>query len=71
MKIEKHPTVLAYREKNQSGPASPAAVLQASELKQLARDAGADDVGFIEIGRPVLDQERHEILKAYPGRKRS
>ncbi|ODA28254.1 4Fe-4S binding protein [Planctopirus hydrillae] len=66
MKIEMHPTVLAYHEKNQSLPARPAVVLQATELKQLARDAGADDVGLIEISRPVLEQERHEILKAYP-----
>jgi ferredoxin len=29
-------------------------------------DAGADDVGFVEIGRPALDDQREGILKAVP-----
>jgi Fe-S-cluster-containing hydrogenase component 2 len=30
-------------------------------------DAGADDVGFVSIDRPELDDQRHGILQAFPG----
>ena len=39
--------------------------LDAGWLKQLVLDAGADDVGFVEIGRPALDDQRQDILKAF------
>ena len=41
-------------------------VLDAAWLKQLCLDAGADDVGFIELERPALAQERLHIEKAFP-----
>jgi ferredoxin len=43
--------------------------LNSEWLKQLVLDAGADDVGFVEIGRPALDDQRHDILKAFPHTK--
>jgi Fe-S-cluster-containing hydrogenase component 2 len=65
--IKEHPTVKAYRRKpaleKTSGP------LDAGWLKQLVLDAGADDVGFVEIGRPALDDQRQDILKAFPHTK--
>jgi Fe-S-cluster-containing hydrogenase component 2 len=65
--IKEHPTVKAYRQKpaleKTSGP------LDAGWLKQLVLDAGADDVGFVEIGRPALDDQREDILKAFPHTK--
>jgi len=43
--------------------------LDAGWLKQLVLDARADDVGFVEIGRPALDDQREDILKAFPHTK--
>src|SRR4029077_18987412 len=40
--------------------------LDAVWLKQLVLDAGADDVGFVEIDRPALDDQRQDILSAFP-----
>jgi len=34
-------------------------------LRQLCKDAGADDVGFVTIDRPELDSDRKDILKAF------
>lgn len=66
MKLEDHPTVRRIRLKtlNQVAPAKQP--LDAQWLKQLVLDAGADDVGFVEIGRPALDDQRQDILKAFP-----
>src|ERR1041384_1321485 len=59
-----HPTVRAHRQKqasqNTSGP------LDAAWLRQLCLDAGADDVGFVEVDRPALAQERPHIQRAFP-----
>ena len=66
MKLEDHPTVQRIRLK--TTPAVPAQTesLDAGWLKQLVLDAGADDVGFVEIGRPALDDQREDILQALP-----
>jgi len=65
--IKEHPTVKAYWQKpaleKTPGP------LDAGWLKQLVLDAGADDVGFVEIGRPALDDQRQDILKTFPHTK--
>src|SRR5204862_8105066 len=39
--------------------------LDARWLKQLVLDAGADDVGFVEISRPALDNQRQDILNTF------
>lgn len=39
------------------------------DLRALALECGADDVGVIEIQRPGLDPQRDEILKNYPWTK--
>ncbi|MDB5339728.1 MAG: flavodoxin reductase family 1 [Planctomycetaceae bacterium] len=66
MKLEDHPTVQRMHLK--AGPSVPSQgeSLDAGWLKQLVLDAGADDVGFVEIGRPALDDQRDDILKAFP-----
>lgn len=43
--------------------------LDAKRLRQLAIDCGADDVGLVEIGHPLLDDQRADILKFYPRTK--
>ncbi len=41
-------------------------LLAAEDLRRICMEAGAGDAGFIEIGRQALDQERSDILAAYP-----
>ncbi|MGE0760543.1 MAG: SCP2 sterol-binding domain-containing protein [Pirellulaceae bacterium] len=69
MKLEDHPTVQRIR--LQATPSAPSKKesLDAKWLKQLVLDAGADDVGFVEIGRPAVDDQREDILKAFPHTK--
>lgn len=69
MKLEEHPTVQRIRSKSVPSTASQKEPLDAGWLKQLLLDAGADDVGFVEIGRPALDDQREDILKAFPQTK--
>jgi len=40
--------------------------LTAAELRKICLDAGADDVGFVSIGRSEIDPQRAEILQAFP-----
>jgi epoxyqueuosine reductase QueG len=62
--INEHPTARAQHQR----PALPKAVgpLDAAWLRQLCLDAGADDVGFVEVDRPVLAGERPHIQRAFP-----
>src|SRR5215207_2596614 len=69
MKLEDHPTVQRIRLKTIPSAPSKKESLDAGWLKQLVLDAGADDVGFVEIGRPALDDQRQDILKAFPHTK--
>lgn len=66
MKLEDHPTVQRTRLKAVPSVPSSKESLDGGWLKQLVLDAGADDVGFVEIGRPALDDQREDILKAFP-----
>src|SRR3954470_5502263 len=66
MKLEDHPTVQRIRLKTVPSVSSKNQSLDAGWLKQLVLDAGADDVGFVEIGRPALDDEREAILQVLP-----
>src|SRR3982751_6292539 len=66
MKLEDHPTVQRVRLKTVP---SKKQSLDAGWLKQLVLDAGADDVGLVEISRPALDDQRQDIFKAFPHTK--
>jgi NAD-dependent dihydropyrimidine dehydrogenase PreA subunit len=66
MKLEDHPTVHRIHLKTVNSAESKKDALDAEWLKQLVLTAGADDVGFVEIGRPALDDQREDILKAFP-----
>ncbi|MDJ0754105.1 MAG: SCP2 sterol-binding domain-containing protein [Ardenticatenaceae bacterium] len=70
MKLEEHPSVIQYRA-TQIVPGSddPHEPLDASWLRRLCLEAGADDVGFVEIDRPALDNQRDDILYVYPKAK--
>jgi site-specific DNA recombinase len=69
MKLEDHPTVRHVRSRPAALASPPEDPLDAAWLKQLVLDAGADDVGFVEIGRPALDDQREGILKTFPRTK--
>ncbi|NJK80268.1 MAG: 4Fe-4S ferredoxin [Chloroflexaceae bacterium] len=40
--------------------------LDAQWLRQLCLDLGVDDVGFVSIDRPELDEQRADLLHAFP-----
>jgi epoxyqueuosine reductase QueG len=40
--------------------------VSADEVREICREAGADDAGFVEIERKALAHERGDILKIYP-----
>src|SRR5215207_11206102 len=66
MKLDDHPAVRRFRLRTVPPAAPKSDRLDRAWLKQLVLDAGADDVGFVEIGRPDLDDQRDDILKAFP-----
>ena len=67
MKLADHPTVKSFYAKAASEP--PPSVLDAEWLRELCRQAGANDVGLVEIGRPALDDQRDDILRFFPATK--
>src|SRR5690349_12481738 len=69
MKLEDHPTVRRIRLQTVNSVPRSQKLLDAEWLKQLVIDAGADDVGFVDIGRSALDDQREDILKAFPHTK--
>jgi ferredoxin len=67
MPLAEHPTVKAFYEKAARAPIPDApTTLDADWLRQVARDAGADDVGLVEISRPALDDQREAIVRFFP-----
>src|SRR5579872_2046619 len=69
MNLAEHPTVRRFRESNRPGDAGPPKPLDAAWLRQLCLDCGADDAGLVEIGRTALDDQRADILRAFPPTK--
>src|SRR5262249_48219316 len=63
-KFEDHPTVKAMRAREPAPRLSEP--LDAAWLRALCLEAGADDVGFVELDRPALAQEREHILRTFP-----
>lgn len=73
-KLQDHPTVKQFQAKQMQGllptttdsPDSPDSTCDAQWLRRLCLDAGADDVGFVSIDRPELDDQRADILRVFP-----
>lgn len=63
-RFDDHPTVVAVR-RTIPLPRSDAP-LDAAWLRRLCLDAGADDVGFVEIERPELAEERRHVAALFP-----
>ncbi len=69
-KLDTHPTVIKFREQQAlADNPSRQKPLDAAWLKELCIGAGADDVGFVDINDPAVDDQRDKILEAYPKTK--
>lgn len=66
MKLDEHPTVIQVRTRPPTPPNERPTMLKAEWLRQQVLDAGADDVGFVEIDRAELDDQRADILRHVP-----
>jgi ferredoxin len=66
MSIEDHPTVKRHHEKSTRSNKRPPSVLDASWVREQALEAGADDVGFVEVTRPALGDQIDDIRAAFP-----
>ncbi|MCC5632765.1 hypothetical protein LC613_34875 [Nostoc sphaeroides CHAB 2801] len=55
-KFDNHPTVRWWREQSTNNPKTSTVALNSDSLRSLCLDAGADDVGFVEIYRPAISQ---------------
>ncbi len=71
MNLAEHPTVRRFHESRAGRPASAEAPrpLDAAWLRQLCLECGADDAGLVEISRPALDDQRADIVRAFPPAK--
>lgn len=70
-KMDDHPSVINYYKK--SGGAGSGAdiigksrVLNASWLREICREAGADDAGFVSIDNPMVSADKDAILASFP-----
>ncbi|MHC5538772.1 4Fe-4S ferredoxin, partial [Singulisphaera rosea] len=64
-KLDEHPTVIRHRQRLASETPAPRS-LDAAWLRRLCLEAGADDVGFVALDRAELDDQRAEIVGAFP-----
>ncbi|BAZ00762.1 4Fe-4S ferredoxin iron-sulfur binding domain protein [Tolypothrix tenuis PCC 7101] len=69
-KFDEHPTVKHWRKQEASeAKVIPSTQIDAQWLRHLCLEAGADDVGFVEIDRPEIADQRQDILAAFPPTK--
>ncbi len=69
-KFDEHQTIKWWREKSMNQPQFVApTTLNADSLRELCLQAGADDVGFVEIDRPEIADQHADILAAFPRTK--
>lgn len=69
VQLDDHPTVKRFYKTNNGHPKSATTTLDAEWLRKLCLGAGADDVGFVEIDRPDIADQRNEILAIFPHTK--
>ena len=67
MQLAEHPTVKQFQQNQAAGvlPTRPAK-LEAARLRGLCQAAGADDVGFVELDRAEIADQRDDIRAAFP-----
>jgi epoxyqueuosine reductase QueG len=69
MKLTDHPTVKLIRSRQPHLVEDNRELLDADWLRRLVLEAGADDVGFVEIDRPELADQREDIRVFFPPTK--
>jgi epoxyqueuosine reductase QueG/putative sterol carrier protein len=70
MNLDDHPTVKWYRQQDATQRAGDRSTsIDSQLLKELCFEAGADDVGFVEIDRPAIADQRNELLEVFPATK--
>src|SRR4030095_12857139 len=68
--LSEHQTVKWFRERVEAATdQATSRSIDAECLRQLCLEAGADDVGFVEIDRPGLADQRDDILSFFPRTK--
>ncbi len=68
--LEQHPTVRQFREREAAGnEAARLETLDSAWLRQVCLEAGADDVGFVDIGRREIADQKKDILAVFPKTK--
>jgi ferredoxin len=67
--LSEHPSVKRFQERVAAVPAGQPLTLAAHELRNICLQAGADDVGFVDIDRQELAGEREDILRFFPHSK--
>jgi len=67
--LAEHPTVKRFQDQQRVGDSSASLALESEWRRRLCLDAGADDVGFVEVGRPELADQHAEIVSLLPPTK--
>ena len=68
--LEEHPTVRSFHERAGSLPPLAEPIkLDSAWLRGVCLDAGADDVGFVDIDEPSIASQRKDVLTAFPRTK--
>src|SRR5262249_6807694 len=67
--LAEHPTVKRFRERPRAGDSPASSPLDSQWLRRLCLEAGADDVGFVEVGRPELADQHAEIMSLFRATK--
>ena len=69
-RTNEHPSVKRYHKgKAAQAPRPETLKLSSRELRGMCLDYGADDVGFVEIDRPSLADQKADILGMFPWTK--
>ena len=68
--LSEHPTVKWFQERSEAATVKATSFsLDGDWLRLFCLEAGADDVGFVEIDRPELSGQRDDILSFFPRTK--
>lgn len=67
--LAEHPTVRKFHEGNAGTVSTGPKKLEAASLRRLCLELGADDVGFVEIDRAEIADQRTDILALLPRAK--
>jgi ferredoxin len=68
--LNEHPAVKRFYEKQEGSKGrNVVSKLRHGDIRLKCLEFGADDAGFVEIGRPEIDNQRDDILKMFPWTK--